>query len=355
MSNLCIVSQVCKKFYIISSSGKLWKNLYISRWDLQKKNFENNNNNEDDKKEWKNLYIQKNLNYQKWKNGKYKEESMISHKKKIRCLQSEFNILISGSSDKTVKLWNINTNECISTISGPNSGVIAVSSLLNNEKEIIIGYHNGVIQKYNVESQQYVWKKQFFYLSEGFQFIKNKAISWDMSIEIWNLENDEREFFIKQINNSRIIQVQAYSSLEWLVASSLDKSFSLWDIPNVQMIKSFSGHFSSITCFYILNDYNIITGSNDKTLKYWDIRSSNPCISTFSGHLTGLKCIDVKNSIIMSNCSTNIKIWDFRMNSEKACQRTFSFLSPITCVNIFSEMGFFIGENSGVLKKVIFH
>lgn len=41
--------------------------------------------------------------------------------------------IISGSDDKTIKLWNVNSGECIQTLTGHSSCVSSVAVLSNDK------------------------------------------------------------------------------------------------------------------------------------------------------------------------------------------------------------------------------
>ena len=52
--------------------------------------------------------------------------------------------IVSGSHDKTIKIWNSNTGECIKTLTGHTSFVNSVC-ILNNDK-IVSGSHDKTIK-----------------------------------------------------------------------------------------------------------------------------------------------------------------------------------------------------------------
>lgn len=53
-----------------------------------------------------------------WKHGKFSVYTFKGHNDWVRCLQFEGNNLISGSADKTVKIWNMDSRECYATLIG---------------------------------------------------------------------------------------------------------------------------------------------------------------------------------------------------------------------------------------------
>ncbi len=49
--------------------------------------------------------------------------TLQGHTISVRCLIVHNNILYSGSGDKTIRAWNLDTNECIATLQGHNYSV----------------------------------------------------------------------------------------------------------------------------------------------------------------------------------------------------------------------------------------
>ncbi len=130
-----------------------------------------------------------------------------AHQKSIRCLEWNREYIVSGSTDKLVRVWSRRTGELIHTFSGPNSGVLAIAfdgqkitagkgtqsmifddiivyspSLFYFFSMIFIylnlsiylciqGYRNGAMRSWDIQSGECLWDKQFNYWSEGFKFI----------------------------------------------------------------------------------------------------------------------------------------------------------------------------------------
>ena len=56
--------------------------------------------------------------------------------------------------------------------------------------------------------------------------------------------------------------------------------------------QNLSGHSSEINCIAMINLKLMVSGSNDKTLKTWDLKSGN-VIKTLIGHLDCVLCVAV--------------------------------------------------------------
>jgi WD40 repeat protein len=69
-----------------------------------------------------------------------------------------------------------------------------------------------------------------------------------------------------------LINFADFISHKYIVSSSDDKTIKLWDIKSAKLIKTFKGHTDNIKAVSITPDgKNIISGSDDYTIKLWDI------------------------------------------------------------------------------------
>ncbi|EXX79567.1 Met30p [Rhizophagus irregularis DAOM 197198w] len=64
---------------------------------------------------WKEVYSERLVVERNWRKGRYTVRSIKGHTDGILCLQfnEEYNRLITGSLDKTVRVWNLDTGELI--------------------------------------------------------------------------------------------------------------------------------------------------------------------------------------------------------------------------------------------------
>ena len=100
-----------------------------------------------------------------------------------------------------------------------------------------------------------------------------------------------------------------------IVSCSDDKTIRIWDLRINQCIVTLRGHKNSVTSVTQLSDGRLASGSYDGNIKLWDVKR-NICTSTLQGHTSWIySLIQLKNGNIAS-CSydNTIKLWDFKMN-----------------------------------------
>ncbi|OAF65792.1 hypothetical protein A3Q56_06489 [Intoshia linei] len=118
-------------------------------------------------------------------------------------------------------------------------------------------------------------------------------------------------FFLNDNLNSEGILVSAGSG---------DNKIHVTDCSCCKSLISFKGHTDTIFSIESNKSCTIVSASQDKTIKFWDIRSCN-CFNAISSNLTGGPVISVsmdnQDRFCVSGYSNGtILIWDLRMNKE---------------------------------------
>jgi len=82
-----------------------------------------------------------------------------------------------------------------------------------------------------------------------------------------------------------------------LASGSEDKTIKIWDVRNGQTIKTLTGHTSYVYALSVLSDGSLASGSSDSTVKIWDLKNGQT-IKTLTGHTD-----DVDVLTILPDCS----------------------------------------------------
>ena len=114
--------------------------------------------------------------------------------------------------------------------------------------------------------------------------------------------------------NAGILCIDFDSQEKHVLASSADFACRLWSTADLRLKLSLTGHTNKAMAVRFMPEYKVISGSHDRTLKLWDLRSK-ACIRTI---FVGSSCNDLVtgdssgNSIISGHADKKIRFWDPR-------------------------------------------
>ncbi|OMJ95955.1 hypothetical protein SteCoe_509 [Stentor coeruleus] len=161
------------------------------------------------------------------------KNKLVGHNDTVLCVAYDGNkFAISGSKDKSVIIWDISLMKMKKKINMHLDWVCTVC-ISNNGKIAASG-------------------------------------SRDKNIIIFNLVLMKSEYII---NNSRIISSLYFSyDLKYIVSTSDDNQFKVWNLQEQCLDYSITGHSDTVNIAVFGSDSNfIISGSNDKTIKVWGL------------------------------------------------------------------------------------
>lgn len=172
--------------------------------------------------------------------------SLVGHTNWVVSLAFSYDgsILVSSSTDCTVKLWDVNTGECLQTLQGHSNGVFSVA--FTPDARII---------------------------ASG---------SDDCSIRLWSVSTGE---CLKILPGTSWAKSIAFSpDAKTLVSGGNDNTIKLWDVSNGQVVKTFQGHHDGIKAIAFSPCGKIVaSGSHDRTIKLWNV-STGQTLKTLEGH-----------------------------------------------------------------------
>jgi WD40 repeat protein len=199
--------------------------------------------------------------------------------------ESKGSLLASGSSDKTVRLWDWQTGECVAKFSGHQDFIYGIA-----------------------------FSKDGQILASG---------STDSSIRLWNVTRNQC-FQVLQGHLDWVYAVAFHPDGKILASGSADCTLKLWDISSGQCLKTWIGHTDKIFGIAFSPDGKIlVSASVDHSIKLWDICTGN-CIKTFHGHDNRVyAAVFSPDRQTLASCSTDrtVKLWDI---SEGKCLQTFT-------------------------------
>ncbi|KAJ5072521.1 mRNA export factor [Anaeramoeba ignava] len=174
------------------------------------------------------------------------------------------------------------------------------------------------------------------------------ATSWDNFVRIWSIDKDKAKFIGKQeFSSAPLCSSWSYDSKALFIGGTDNQAY-LWNLEK-ESIESFGEHSQPIKEIFSFpeNQNLILTGSWDKTIKFWDLRQGqNPINTTF---LEGkVFSMDMRFPYLVVVDSTK-GIYAFDLGSGYNCvQRTRSSFKQARVISLFPDLkGYAFGSIDG--------
>jgi len=168
-------------------------------------------------------------------NNPYFLKLLNGHTDSVRAIAGSGNVLVSGSYDHTVRVWNISTGENTFVLRG------------HREKVYSIGY--------SPELQ------------------KAASGSMDFNVRVWCTTTGECLFNLEG-HNSLVGLLEI--SPNYIISGAADSTLRIWSAETGQCMSVLSGHQAAISCFHHDPKLNRIVSGSDGGVKLWELCSTGP-------------------------------------------------------------------------------
>ena len=202
--------------------------------------------------------------------------------------------IASGSRDKTVRLWDVETGELRHTFTGHTDGVYSVA-FSPDGTTIASGSRDKTVRLWDVEIGELrhtftghtdsVYSVAFS--PDGTTIASRSA---DDTVRLWEAASEELRYSLTGYTRGGYSDV-AFSPDGNTIASWGGFSVHLWDALTGELRHSLTGHTGSVTSVAFSPDSTtIVSGSADKTVRLWDA-TTGQLRHTTSRYIEGSKCV----------------------------------------------------------------
>ncbi|EMR91224.1 putative beta transducin-like protein [Botrytis cinerea BcDW1] len=204
--------------------------------------------------------------------------------------------VVSGSYDDTVRLWDTATGLQIQpTLEGHTNSVTSVA-FSPDGKQVVSGSDDDTVRLWDTATGLQIQPTleghtksvtSVAFSPDGKQIVSG---SWDKTVRLWDIATGLQIQPTLEGHTSTVYSVAFSSDGKQVVSGSDDKTVRLWDTTTgLQIQPTLEGHTYSVTSVAFSSDgKQVVSGSNDKTVRLWDIATGLQIQPTLKGHTSSV-------------------------------------------------------------------
>jgi small GTP-binding protein len=222
---------------------------------------------------------------------------------------------ISGANDSTVRLWDVETGQCLRVFEG-HTGEVRTVAWSNDQRLILSGSDDQTLRLWDVETGQCL---QVF----GSQTGEVRSVAWgadqslaisacrDRWVRLWKISTGTcLRTFEGHTDNVRSAALSPNCRL--VLSASDDKTVRLWDIDG-RCLNVLEGHTDNVWSLAWSADQRLaLSASDDKTVRLWDMETGR-CLRVLEGHKDSVRSVAWsadQRFVLSASDDRRVRLWD---------------------------------------------
>ncbi|CAH0728335.1 unnamed protein product, partial [Brenthis ino] len=137
--------------------------------------------------------------------------------------------------------------------------------------------------------------------------------SWDRTANLYDVETGDC-LQILTGHDHELTHASAHHSSRLVVTASRDTTFRLWDFREpIHSVSVFQGHTESVTSAVFTREDKVVSGSDDRSVKVWDVRNMRSALATIrSDSSVNRVCVSGGGLIAIPHDNRQVRLFDLQ-------------------------------------------
>ncbi|KAJ5174529.1 uncharacterized protein N7482_000406 [Penicillium canariense] len=246
--------------------------------------------------DWKRMYFVRRALEHRWKEGKAAAIYLHGHQDSVYCAQFDENKIITGSRDRTIRVWDAHYPWSCLKIIGPPPGDVAIAGPVNNPAQQATGKSPfaticppstptaGIVTPMAQTADYHSASILCLRFDEEIMVTGSS----DYTCIVWDIKNDYRPIHRLAAHRAGVLDV-CFDD-RYIVSCSKDSTICVWDRKTGALLKQLTGHRGPVNAVQLRGDL-VVSASGDGVAKLWNVIDGH-CVKEFPSKDRGLACIE---------------------------------------------------------------
>jgi small GTP-binding protein len=223
---------------------------------------------------------------------------------------------LSGADDNMLRLWDLETKECLRKFEGHTRPIVGVA-WSDDRRRALSASEDSTARLWDVATGRCLQVFEGHSASVkgvAWSFDHRHAISasTDKTVRLWDIETGGC-LRVLEGHKGTVWRVSSGTSQATALSGSEDRTVRLWDLKTGRCLRVFEGHTDSIRDFaWSADQRRFLSAGYDHTVRLWDLDAGR-CLRILEGHTNAVWCVawsaDEHLAISGSSDST-VRLWD---------------------------------------------
>jgi serine/threonine protein kinase/WD40 repeat protein len=231
--------------------------------------------------------------------------TLTGHTNLVWSVAVSSDLVASGSSDRTVKVWHLSSGSLVRTIAGDGCWGAPISM---SRDYVVSQGKSGTVKVWHLSTGSLVrtltgHRRGLVSIAVGGDYIVSGG--YDKIIKVWSLSTGS---LVRTLTGHTNTVRSVFISGDVLVSANDDKTIKVWRLSTGSLVRTLTGHTREVFSVAVSGDY-IISGGYDNTVRIWSL-STGQHIRTLTGHMSGVRSVAVSGDYIVSGSEDKtVRIW----------------------------------------------
>ncbi|EAW09760.1 F-box/WD repeat-containing protein [Aspergillus clavatus NRRL 1] len=246
--------------------------------------------------DWKRMYLVRRALDHRWKQGKAAAIYLHGHTDSVYCVQFDEEKIITGSRDRTIRVWDAHYPWPCRKIIGPPPGDVSSIGQVNNPAQQSSGkppflticppptLSAGIVAPIDQSADYHSASILCLQFDEEIMVTGSS----DFTCIVWDIKNDYKP--IRRLQGHRAGVLDVCFDDRYIVSCSKDTTICVWDRHTGALVRELLGHRGPVNAVQLRGDL-VVSASGDGVAKLWNI-TSGLCVKEFPSKDRGLACVE---------------------------------------------------------------